>query len=62
MLAASEGIAGGIQVEVATLIAADSKLQAIALNMLVQTATNPSILGMASHLRYIGQRGEAPDA
>jgi SAM-dependent methyltransferase len=50
MLAASEGIAGGIQAEVAALLAADSSLRDIALDILVQTATDPSILGMASHL------------
>ena len=62
ILAATEGIAGGIQAEVAALIAGDSKLQSIALNILAQTATEPSILGMASHLLYLGQRGEAPEA
>jgi SAM-dependent methyltransferase len=54
-LAASEGIAGGIQEEVADVLAADSDLRDIALNILVQTATDPSILGMASHLLYLGQ-------
>jgi SAM-dependent methyltransferase len=59
-LAASEGIAGGIQAEVADVLAADSSLQDIALDILVQTASDPSILGMASHLLYIGQRFEVP--
>lgn len=59
-LAASEGIAGGIQAAVADVIAADSKLRDVALNILVQTASDPGILGMASHLLYIGQRIEAP--
>jgi S-adenosylmethionine-dependent methyltransferase len=61
-LSAGEGIAGGIQAEVADVFAADSSLKEIALNILVQTATDPSILGMASHLLYIGQRVEVPDA
>jgi S-adenosylmethionine-dependent methyltransferase len=61
-LAASEGVAGGIQAEVAEMIAADSSLKDIALDILVQTATDPSILGMASHLLYIGQRVAVPHA
>jgi S-adenosylmethionine-dependent methyltransferase len=59
-LAASEGVAGGIQNEVAEMIAADSSLRDVALDILVQTATDPSILGMASHLLYIGQRVAVP--
>jgi SAM-dependent methyltransferase len=59
-LAASEGIAGGIQAEVAAMLTADSSFKKIVLDILVQTATDPSILGMASHLLYIGQRGAAP--
>jgi hypothetical protein len=55
-LAASEGIAGGIQAEVAAMLAADSSFKDVALDILVQTATDPSILGMASHLLYLGQR------
>jgi hypothetical protein len=62
ILAASEGVAGGIQAAVADAIAVDSRFQDIALNILVQTATDPSILGMASHLLAIGQRVEVPDA
>jgi SAM-dependent methyltransferase len=61
-LAASEGIAGGIQAEVAEMIAADSDLRDCVLDILVQTATDPSILGMASHLLYIGQRVAVPHA
>jgi len=59
-LAATEGIAGGIQAEIADVLAADSSLRDVALSILVQTATDPSILGMASHLLSIGQRAEAP--
>src|SRR6266511_1088361 len=55
-LAASEGIGGGIQAEVVEAIAADSRLREVALTILVQTATDPGILGMASHLLYMGQR------
>jgi hypothetical protein len=61
-LAASEGIAGGIQAEVADVLAADSSLQDIVLDILVQTAIDPSILGMTSHLLYIGQRVAVPHA
>jgi len=61
-LAASEGIAGEIQAEVAALLAADSDLRNIALDILVQTATDPSILGMVSHLLYLGQRVAAARA
>jgi SAM-dependent methyltransferase len=59
-LAASEGIAGGIQAEVAAVLTADSSLKDTVLDILVQTAFDPSILGMASHLLYIGQRRAAP--
>jgi hypothetical protein len=55
-LAASEGIAGGLQAGVADVLAAESGLREVALNILVQSATDPSILGMASHLLYLGQR------
>jgi hypothetical protein len=55
-LAASEGIAGGLQAEVANVLAAESSLREVTLDILVQTATDPSILGMASHLLYLGQR------
>jgi SAM-dependent methyltransferase len=55
-LAASEGIAGDIQAEIADLIAPDSNLRDGVLGLLAQTATDPSILGMASHVLYIGQR------
>jgi len=61
-LAASEGIAGGIQAAIAPAIAADSSFKDIALDILVQTATDPSILGMASHLLYLGQRVATPHA
>jgi S-adenosylmethionine-dependent methyltransferase len=55
-LAASEGITSGIQAEVADVLAAESRLREVALNILMQTATEPSMLGMASHLLYLGQR------
>jgi SAM-dependent methyltransferase len=61
-LAASEGIAGGIQAQVAEIIAADSDLRDCVLDIVVQTATDSSILGMASHLLYIGQRVAVPRA
>jgi hypothetical protein len=54
--------AGVGQHEVAETITAGSSPQDSVLDILVQTATDPSILGMASHLLYIGQRGETPDA
>lgn len=56
MLAATEGIAGGIQAEVAGAIAVDSDLREVTLDILVQTASDPSLLGMASHLLSIGRR------
>jgi len=46
----------------ADVITADSSLQDIALDILVQTTSDPSILGMASHLLYLGQRVAAPHA
>jgi hypothetical protein len=42
------------------VLAAEASLQDIVLDILVQTASDPSILGIASHLLYIGQRIAVP--
>jgi hypothetical protein len=44
------------------MIAVDSSLRDVALDILMQTASDPSILGMASHLLYLGQRVAVPQA
>jgi hypothetical protein len=47
---------GQLTQQLADVLAAESSLQAVALDILVRTASDPSILGMASHLLYLGQR------
>ena len=54
-LGSERGDIGEIQAEIATLLAAAPDLRDVVLEILVQTATDPSILGMASHLLYTGQ-------
>jgi SAM-dependent methyltransferase len=56
VLAASEGISVGIAEALADMAAAAPELYERALNLIVQTASDPSILGMAIHLLYIGRR------
>ncbi len=56
LLAASEGSSVGIAQALADMEAAAPALYERALHLIVQTATDPSILGMASHLLYIGRK------
>lgn len=56
LLAASEGIGVGITQALADMEATDPTLHEQAIRLIVQTASDPSILGMASHLLYIGRK------
>lgn len=55
-LAASEGISVGIAEALADIEATAPELYERALDLIVQTASDPSILGMANHLLYIGRK------
>lgn len=55
-LIAAEGIVEDLQPEVAEIAAADPELHRRVLDLVVATANDPSILGMASHLVYVGCR------
>ncbi|MGZ3600428.1 MAG: hypothetical protein ACXWQ5_12120, partial [Ktedonobacterales bacterium] len=56
LLASSEGISVGIAQALADIEATAPDLYERALNLIVQTASDPSILGMANHLLYIGRK------
>lgn len=55
-LLSSEGITSAIQDELADLAKNDPALYQRALDLVIQTADDPSILGMAGHLLYIGEK------
>ncbi len=55
-LLASEGITAGIERELADLAGKNPALYERALDLVIQTAADPSILGMASHLLYIAEK------
>jgi|GEM_PF-191321 len=57
-LFASEGIATGIQDELAKLAQDDPEAYRQALDMVVESAGDPSILGMSGHLLYVGRYGK----
>lgn len=56
-LIAAEGITGGLQEALAELQAYDARTYQAALELVIQTADDPSILGMANHLLYVGRKG-----
>lgn len=55
-LLASEGIAAGLEDTLAELSDDDPDAYAAALDAIIRTAGDPSILGMSSHLLFIGRR------
>jgi SAM-dependent methyltransferase len=55
-LIACEGIASGIEHTFAPLAEQDPARFAVALQMIIETAADPVILGFASHLLYIGEK------
>jgi SAM-dependent methyltransferase len=57
-LLAAEGIVGDIQRVVVELAASDPATYGAVFDILVQTASDPSILGASTHLLYIGRKGE----
>jgi ubiquinone/menaquinone biosynthesis C-methylase UbiE len=56
-LYAAEGITIGIQRSLHELAKNDPETYKAALDLIVRTADEPSILGMAAHLLYIGRKG-----
>jgi S-adenosylmethionine-dependent methyltransferase len=56
MLASSQGISVGLAQALADIEATAPDLYERALDLIVQTASDPSILGMASHLLYITRK------
>lgn len=55
-LLAAEGIATGLGGALAELATADPSAYAATLDVIIQTAGDPSILGMSNHLLYIGHK------
>jgi hypothetical protein len=55
-LLASEGFAPDLQGELAALATCDPDAYRAAIEALVRTAADPSILGMSHHLLYIGRK------
>ena len=56
-LMAAEGIAGNLQRILSELEQNDPATYQTALDVILSTANDPAILGMASHLLYIGKKG-----
>ena len=56
-LLAAEGIVGDIQKSLYELEQNDPATYQVVLDVILSTANDPSILGMASHLLYIGKKG-----
>jgi S-adenosylmethionine-dependent methyltransferase len=55
-LLAAEGITGGLQGVITDLATSDPSVYQAALNILIETASDPSILGLGTHLVYIGRK------
>lgn len=55
-LLSAEGITDGIQKAVSEALASESNICQETFNLLVETADDPTILGMANHLLYVGRR------
>jgi|GEM_PF-4178122 len=59
-LLACEGIASGIEPVIAQVRDHDAALYTRIIQLVIQTASDPSILGTSSHLLYIGQAQGVP--
>jgi S-adenosylmethionine-dependent methyltransferase len=57
-LLSSEGIAPDLQDSLAALATTDPEMYRAALDVLVRTAAEPSILGMSHHLLYVGRKAD----
>lgn len=55
-LHAAESITGGLQGAITDLATSDPGAYEAALNILIETASDPSILGLGTHLVYIGRK------
>ena len=56
VLLASESVVPDLQDAVASLATADPATYQAMLGVLVQTASEPSILGLSNHLLYVGRK------
>jgi len=56
-LLAAESLSIGLQGSLADLSANDPDAYAVALNLMLDAASDPSIHGMSNHLLYVGRRG-----
>jgi len=56
-LLAAESLSIGLQGSLADLSAKDPDAYAVALNLMLDAASDPSIHGMSNHLLYVGRRG-----
>ena len=55
-LLAAESLSIGIQGPLADLSATDPDAYAVALNLMIEAASDPSIQGLSNHLIYVGRR------
>ena len=59
-LLAAEGIIVDMQRVLAEIVESDPELYQAAFNLVLRTAGDPSILGMATHLLYVGRNASLP--
>jgi hypothetical protein len=59
-LLAAEGIIVNMQRVLAEIVESDPELYQAAFNLVLRTAGDPSILGMATHLLYVGRNASLP--
>jgi len=60
-LVAAEGIIGDQQRCLSELAESDPEVHQAAFEVVLRTASDPSILGMATHLLYVGKKRKEPD-
>jgi len=58
-LLGSQGILAGLEETLTTLACDDPPGYRAALDLAIQTANDPSILGLCNHLLYVGRKGTA---
>jgi SAM-dependent methyltransferase len=56
VLLATEGITSGLGEALAALAASDPQTYRVTLELIIRTASEPSILGLCHHLLYVGRR------
>lgn len=58
-LLGTDGIGFGLQETLLDLKTSNPAIYQAALDLIIQTASDPSILGMSGHLLFVGQKGES---